>query len=169
MGLTDQIKKTALKTAFSYLEKNPEENAPKLMAWVDKLAGNGPDSFKAQRDAVRAVINDPSNNMHRLVMDILKQTDNEVLKATFTNFFLNANIIGWPVQEKNRKKYGCNIPWAILLDPTSACNLHCTGCWAAEYGNKLNLTYEEMDSIVNQANALGFCFFLFTGDGPPVH
>ena len=44
MGLTDQIKKTALKTAFSYLEKNPEENAPKLMAWVDKLAGNGPDT-----------------------------------------------------------------------------------------------------------------------------
>ena len=63
MGLTDQIKKTALKTAFSYLEKNPEENAPKLMAWVDKLAGNGPDSFQSQRDAIRAVINDPNNNM----------------------------------------------------------------------------------------------------------
>lgn len=30
MGLTDQIKKTALKTAFSYLEKNPEENAPMI-------------------------------------------------------------------------------------------------------------------------------------------
>ncbi|MDD7001190.1 MAG: stable inheritance protein KleA [Oscillibacter sp.] len=68
MGLTDQIKKTALKTAFSYLEKNPEENAPKLMAWVDKLAGNGPDSFQSQRDAIRAVINDPNNNMHQLVM-----------------------------------------------------------------------------------------------------
>ena len=142
MGWNEQIKKTALKTAFSYLEKNPEENAPKLMAWVDKLAGSGPYSFETQRNAIRAVINDPDNNMHKLVMDILTQTDNEVLKATFTNFFLNANIIGWPVQEKLRKAYNCNIPWAILLDPTSACNLHCTGCWAAEYGNKLNLSFE---------------------------
>ncbi|MGN0763865.1 MAG: radical SAM protein, partial [Aristaeellaceae bacterium] len=98
MGLTDQIKKTALKTAFSYLEKNPEENAPKLMAWVDKLAGTGPNSFQTQRDAVRKVIEDPDNNMHQLVMDVLTQTDSEVLKATFVNFFLNANIIGWPVQ-----------------------------------------------------------------------
>ena len=99
MGISNSVKKLTLNTAFSYLEKNPEENAPKLMAWVDKLAGSGPDSFESQRAAVRKVINDPDNNMHRLVMDILKETDNGVLKATFQNFFLNANIIGWPIQE----------------------------------------------------------------------
>ena len=52
------------------------------------------------------------------------------------------------------------------MDPTSACNLHCTGCWAAEYGNKLNLSYEELDSIVRQAKELGCYFFLFTGGEP---
>ena len=124
MGIADSMKKAAFSTAFSYIGKNPEENAPKLMAWVDKFAGEGPDSFPAQRAAIRNVINDKDNNMHQLVMDIMKDTDPDVLKATFMNFFLNANIIGWPKQEENRKKYGCNIPWAILLDPTSACNLH---------------------------------------------
>ena len=54
-----------LKTAFDYIEKNPEKNLPKLMEWVDKLAGSGPDSFQPQRDAFRAVINDPSNNMYQ--------------------------------------------------------------------------------------------------------
>ena len=117
MGIADSMKKAAFSTAFSYIGKNPEENAPKLMAWVDKFAGDGPDSFPAQRAAVRKVINDKDNNMHQLVMDIMKDTDPEVLKATFMNFFLNANIIGWPKQEENRKKYNCNIPWAILLDP----------------------------------------------------
>ena len=155
MGISDSVKKLTLNTAFSYLEKDPEQNAPKLMAWVDKLAGSGPDSFEPQRAAVRSVINDPDNNMHQLVMDILRETDKDVLKATFQNFFLNANIIGWPVQEKMREKHGCNIPWAILLDPTSACNLHCTGCWAAEYGNKLNLTFDEIDSIITQGKDLG--------------
>lgn len=168
MGITNTMKKITLKTAFNYLEKNPEENAPKLMAWVDKFAGDGPNSFPAQRKAIREVINDPSNNMYQLVMDIMKETDTEVLKATFENFFLNANIVGWPIQEQNREKYGCNIPWAILLDPTSACNLHCTGCWAAEYGNRLNLTFDEIDSIITQGKALGVYMYIYTGGEPLV-
>ena len=61
-----------------------------------------------------------------------------------------ANLVAWDKQEKSREKYQCNIPWAVLLDPTSACNLHCTGCWAAEYGHKLNLSYDEIDSIIRQ-------------------
>ena len=168
MGISNSVKKLTLNTAFSYLEKDPEQNAPKLMAWVDKLAGNGPDSFEPQRDAVRNVINNPDNNMHQLVMDIMRDTDKEVLKATFQNFFLNANIIGWPIQEKMREKYGCNIPWAILLDPTSACNLHCTGCWAAEYGNKLNLSFDEIDSIITQGKELGVYMYIYTGGEPLV-
>lgn len=168
MGIADSMKKAAFSTAFSYIGKNPEENAPKLMAWVDKFAGDGPNSFPTQRAAVRKVINDKDNNMHHLVMDIMKDTDPEVLKATFMNFFLNANIIGWPKQEENRKKYGCNIPWAILLDPTSACNLHCTGCWAAEYGNRLNMDFDTLDSIIQQGKELGITMYIYSGGEPLV-
>ena len=162
------LSKLGMKTAYSYIEKDPEKNLPKLMAWVDRLAGSGPDSFQEQRDAFRAVINDPSNNMYQLMMNIFRDVDSEVLKTTFENFFLNANIIGWPIQEEMRKKYNCNIPWAILLDPTSACNLHCTGCWAAEYGSKLNLSFEEIDSIIRQGKELGVYMYIYTGGEPMV-
>ena len=168
MALGNTMKKVALRTAFDYIEKNPEENMPKLMDWVDRFAGNGPESFPVQRAAVRKVIENPENNMYQLVMRIMKDTDSDVLKATFENFFLNANIIGWPMQEENRKKHGCNIPWAILLDPTSACNLHCTGCWAAEYGNRLNLSFDEIDSIITQGKALGVYMYIYTGGEPMV-
>lgn len=67
-----------------------------------------------------------------------------------------------------REVHNCNIPWLILMDPTSACNLHCTGCWAAEYGNKLNLTFDEMDSIVTQGKELGIYFYMMTGGEPLV-
>ena len=168
MGFTNQIKKVTLRTAFSYLEKNPEENIPKLMAWVDKLAGDGPNSFPAQRAAVHRVLDHPECSMYQLIMSIMKDIDQDVLKATFENFFLNANIIGWPKQEEYKEKYGCNIPWAILLDPTSACNLHCTGCWAAEYGNKLNLSFDEIDSIITQGKELGVYMYIYTGGEPLV-
>lgn len=168
MGFTNEFKRATLKTAFYYLEKNPEKNIHKLMALVDKFAGDGPDSFPTQREAFRNVLADSDNNMYQLIMSILNDIDKEVLKATLENFFFNANIVGWPKQEENRKKYGCNIPWAILLDPTSACNLHCTGCWAAEYGNKLNLTVEEIDSIITQGKALGIYMYIYTGGEPLV-
>ena len=101
---------------------------------------------------------------HGLYRDI----DQEVLKTIFRNFIINTGMIGFPKQRKLEEKLDCNIPWAILMDPTSACNLHCTGCWAAEYGNKLNMTYEELDSIICQANELGTYFFQYSGGEPLV-
>ncbi len=168
MRIRESFRKTALKTAFGYIEKDPEKNMLKLLDWVDKLAGDGPDSFEPQRKAFRHVLENPDNNMYKLIMDIFQTVDNDVLKTVFENFFLNANITGWPKQEEMRKKYGCNIPWAILLDPTSACNLHCTGCWAAEYGNKLNLRLEEIDSIIQQGKDLGVYMYIYTGGEPMV-
>ena len=168
MGIQERFRKTAIKTAFGYIEKDPEKNMLKLLDWVDRLAGEGPDSFEPQREAFRTVLENPDGSMYRLIMDVFQSVDNGVLKAVFENFFLNANIIGWPIQEEMRKKYGCNIPWAILLDPTSACNLRCTGCWAAEYGGRLNLSFDETDSIIRQGKELGVYIYIYTGGEPLV-
>lgn len=168
MDTSSKMVRYGIKKAFGYIEKNPQENMPKLMDWVDRFAGDGPDSFPVQRAAIRKVISDPENNMYQLIMKIMTETDSDVLKKTFENFFMNANLIGWPKQEEIRRKYNCNIPWAVLLDPTSACNLHCTGCWAAEYGNRLNLTFDEIDSIITQGKELGVYLYIYTGGEPLV-
>jgi MoaA/NifB/PqqE/SkfB family radical SAM enzyme len=91
-----------------------------------------------------------------------------VRRTVFENFVINATLEGWPKQEAARKKYDCNVPWAILMDPTSACNLHCTGCWAAEYGNRMNMDFETLDSIIEQGKALGTYMYLYTGGEPLV-
>ena len=54
------------------------------------------------------------------------------------------------------------------MDPTSACNLKCKGCWAAEYGHNSNLSLDEMRKVVSEAKALGTHFFMFTGGEPLV-
>lgn len=168
MDFSTAMKKFGMEQALNYAIKDPEKNLLRLLGWVDKLAGDGPDSFPTQRAVFRKVLSDPENNMYQLTMSVLKDIDQDVLKATFENFFLNANIIGWSKQEEYRQKYGCNIPWAILLDPTSACNLHCTGCWAAEYGNKLNLSFDEIDSIISQGKEMGVYMYIYTGGEPLV-
>ena len=75
MGIKNELKKTTLKTAFNYLEKDPEKNAGKLLNLVDKFAGDGPDSFPTQRAAFRKVLSDPNNNMYQLIMSVLKDID----------------------------------------------------------------------------------------------
>ena len=163
MSLKQKMTGVALNAAMNYISGDPEKNLPKLLALIEGL-GWGEDQTKVFHE----VLDNPDNIWHDYLMNLWRDIDNDVLKAIFCNLGLNATLFGYQEQVRNMEKYDCNIPWAILMDPTSACNLHCTGCWAAEYGNKLNLTYEEMDSIVNQANALGCYVFLFTGGEPLV-
>ncbi len=85
--------------------------------------------------------------------------DEGVRKTILENFLGNSLILRNLRKSELEKKYNCNIPWTLLLDPTSACNLSCTGCWAAEYGNKLSLSFEQLDDIVMQAKDLGMHMF----------
>ena len=153
-----------LNQALKYLEKNPEANIPKVMDLVDKVAPEG--WYEAQRSAFRNAIAE-KNNWYQLMMKVW-ELDPGVRNAFFKNFIVNASLSGSALQEEIMEKEDINVPWAILLDPTSACNLHCTGCWAAEYGNRLNLSLEELDSIVTQGKAMGTYMYIFTGGEPLV-
>ena len=165
MKTTDHIKKAAFDKAVDYFLADPEHNIVKIMDLLDKVAPE--DLFASQRAAFRGAI-DTQSNWYRLIMKIMNETNPEVRDDLVKTLIVDGNLMAWPVQEANREKYQCNIPWAILLDPTSACNLHCTGCWAAEYGNRQNLSLEEIDSIINQGTELGTHVYIYTGGEPLV-
>ena len=167
MSIKTNIEVTALRKVYDYLDKDPVNRLPKLGEQIDRYVKEG-STLSGQLSAIKTVLNDPSNNWYRFILDIFMNVDSGVRRAIFENFVINATLKFGETHDRLTQKYDCNIPWAILMDPTSACNLHCTGCWAAEYGNKLNLSYEELDSIIRQANELGCYFFLYTGGEPLV-
>ena len=162
--LAEGARALAVKHALKMLREPPEESIPQLIDWAKKFDKDG--VLSSQIGGVEAVLDDP--NWSRYIKSLWTDIDEGVRMKIFENFIVNSALIGMPRQQKVKDEHGCSVPWAILMDPTSACNLHCTGCWAAEYGNRLNLTYEEMDDIVNQANAMGTYMFLFTGGEPLV-
>ena len=165
MSISTTIAKFGLTKAFDALYKDPDKNLVTLIDWADKFSEG---RFPGPRAAIRKAIEDPEDAYYPYIRHVLNDVDPEVVKTAAVNFFINANLISGPIQEDLREKYQCNIPWAILLDPTSACNLHCIGCWAAEYGNKLNLTFEELDDIVQQGKEMGVYLYLFSGGEPLV-
>lgn len=168
MNMNNSIKSSmqnfAVDKALKYIEGNPEENIPKLMKLVDKLT---PEYwYKSQRDAIRTAIEE-KNHWYQLILKVY-DLDPGVRRAFFENFLFNASLKGSAIQHEVSEREGCNVPWAILLDPTSACNMHCTGCWAAEYGNKLNLSLETIDSIIRQGKEMGTYMYIYTGGEPLV-
>ena len=168
MSIIESVKNTAftvaVNTVLNYLEKEPETNIPKAMNLIDKALPDG--WYESQRAAFRKAIAE-KGNWYELILKAY-QLDTGVRKTLFQNFIINSALKGGAVQEEMRKKENCNIPWAVLLDPTSACNLHCTGCWAAEYGHKLNLSLETIDSIIRQGKDLGVYMYIYTGGEPMV-
>ncbi len=169
MKANEKIQAFVLNQAMNYISGNPEKNLPKLLTWVENIWG---DDFSAMSEVFHKILDDPENIWHQFVMELWQDIDNDVLKTTFSNFVVNASITGERKQEEYRAKYGCNVPWAILLDPTSACNLECIGCWAAGYcnhhSNQLNMSYETLDSIIRQGKELGTYFYLYSGGEPLV-
>ena len=126
------------------------------------------DELELDYDWIRRLVGNKDTALNDYLNRGLDELDPHVIKTTALNLGFEAMLSGTKTMHAMRKEHGCNIPWLILMDPTSACNLHCTGCWAAEYGNKLNLSYDEMSDIVRQGKELGIHFYMFTGGEPLV-
>ena len=110
----------------------------------------------------------PGGKWEDFLFDVIDNTDPHVFKTAIMNGGYEAAFRGLRTCTENAAKNGCNVPWIILFDPTSACNKHCVGCWAADYGNRLNLTYDECDKLITEASALGTHLFMLTGGEPLV-
>ncbi|MEA4881629.1 MAG: radical SAM protein [Synergistaceae bacterium] len=154
----------ALKRVLGYLDADPTENLPKIIDWIDKL--DRTTWFGSAYDKLREYLDDPSNNWNLLMKSVYTDIDPAVRKKLFENFVVHAGILGNLERRSLSKREDCSVPWAMLVDPTSACNLHCIGCWAAQYGHKLSLDFETLDDIIRQGKEMGTYMYLFSGGEP---
>lgn len=164
MSVSTKIKAAAIKQVYDYLDKDPEQNIPKLMDKLSSLDSDG--GIAGQLRTINKALNEPNSNWFNYIKSLWTDIDAGQRKALVNSAVVNASIIGNPTAIKLQEKYHCNIPWAILMDPTSACNLRCTGCWAAEYGHKMNLSLDELESIIRQGKELGTYVYLYSGGEP---
>ena len=156
----------AIDLAMKHVNKDRQKGLMDLVDLAEKFMGN--QFSKGAYDGARKLIQDPDSKWMQYVNRALDELDPNVIKMTALNLGFEAAFHGTRTIRKMREVHQCNIPWLILMDPTSACNLHCTGCWAAEYGHKLNLSYEELDDIITQGKKLGIYFYMYTGGEPLV-
>ncbi|MDD6282391.1 MAG: radical SAM protein [Oribacterium sp.] len=156
----------AIDVVLKDVDKNRGQCVCRLIDLMEKYMSD--EKLDVDFDKARDFVNNKDSVLNKYINRVLNEVDPHVLKTLALNLGFESFLYGTKTIRKMRAKYHCNVPWLILMDPTSACNLHCTGCWAAEYGNKLNLTLEEMDSVIRQGNELGVYFYMYTGGEPLV-
>ena len=148
----------------NHVNKDRERGLVQLVDITEKIAG---DMFqKKSYDGAREMFSDPNAKWTKYINKTLDEINPHVFKMNALNLGFEAAWYGTKTIRKNREVYQCNIPWVILMDPTSACNLRCTGCWAAEYGHEMSLSYETLESIVKQGRDIGTYFYMLTGGEP---
>ena len=157
------IRKT-LEQILKYIDKDPDAN-------LVKLATRGSTLFKGvfpkqNFEVFKKAAADKDNIWRQYVLGLLSDIDRNIVEEMAMALGVDAALYGTKAVRANREKYHCNVPFIILFDPTSACNLKCKGCWAAEYGYKQSLTNEEMQSIVTQGKEMGTHFYMLTGGEP---
>ena len=154
----------AIDAALKHLHKDRQKALLQFVDLAEKSLGDAwrPEAY----ENIRKQISNEDSKWMKFANNLFDNTDPKLIKMAALNLGYEAGFRGFHTTREMGKKNGCSIPWVLLIDPTSACNLRCTGCWAAEYGHQMSLSYEELDSIITQGEELGIHAFLFTGGEP---
>ena len=156
----------AIDVALKRLNKDREKGLLQIIDLAQRFMG---DNFKPEAyEGARKIVQNPDHKWMKFVNTMLDELDPNVAKMTALNLGFEAAFYGTKTIRKMREVHHCNIPWLILFDPTSACNMHCVGCWAGEYGHKNNLSFEDMDKIITEGKELGVYLYMLTGGEPLV-
>ncbi len=154
-----------LKLALYLIERNPDKNFIKLLNLLDKIAQRG-EHHQQIRALKQGYLDNPVIGQY---LKKLTEIAPSYKTGLLVNFLINASLLGIPYQYKMAEELGVMVPWAILLDPISICNLKCRGCWAGQYSKSDTLAYQTIDRIISEAKELGIYFIIFSGGEPTLY
>jgi len=152
-----------LQQTLNYLAKNPEKNIPKLASLLKQIAINI--EHKEKIEVLLQSYNQNSNT-RKYINRILTENNPYVRQKMVINYVINNSFMGVPRRKKKIEELGVNIPFTILIDPTSVCNLRCEGCWAGAQIKHDTLSFELLDRILTEAKELGIYWIVISGGEP---
>ena len=83
-----------------------------------------------------------------------------------TNLAVNHLLSGTNKRKAWAEREGYYPPSTVVISPTMRCNLSCYGCYAGDYDKSLELSLEEIDSVLIQMKEMGVYFAVISGGEP---
>jgi MoaA/NifB/PqqE/SkfB family radical SAM enzyme len=83
-----------------------------------------------------------------------------------TNLVVNHLLAGTNKRKAWAEREGYYPPSTVVISPTMRCNLTCYGCYAGDYQKSLELSLDEIDSVLTQMKEMGVYFAVISGGEP---
>jgi MoaA/NifB/PqqE/SkfB family radical SAM enzyme len=148
----------------NYIDRNPVKNLNNILKFL-KSTG----LYRIQEGStslIYEVLNNHENPWYRFLKNDYHDLNKKTRRNLIGNFLLRAGLFAKPKRKKLRETLQQQIPFAVLMDPTSACNLECLGCWANDYAKTDSLSFDLMDRIIREGKELAAYVYLFSGGEP---
>ena len=123
------------------------------------------DYYKERIRWIRQLIreNHPSIEFPRRILRDIHPNQRE---KWITNLAINHLLSGTNKRKAWADREGYYPPSTVVISPTMKCNLSCYGCYAGDYGKSLELSLEEIDSVLMQMKEMGVYFAVISGGEP---
>jgi len=123
------------------------------------------DYYKERIRWIRGLIRDkhPSIEFPRRILRDLHPNQRD---KWISNLAINHLLNGTNKRKDWADANGFYPPSTVVISPTMKCDLNCYGCYAGDYGKSLELTLDELDSVLLQMKEIGIYFAVISGGEP---
>jgi len=94
------------------------------------------------------------------------QLNPTVRKKLTETLIIKETLLGPNYRHRIERELGYYPPSTFVISPTMYCPLNCYGCYAGSYTQDESLSFDEVDSIIEQAKKLGIHFIVISGGEP---
>jgi MoaA/NifB/PqqE/SkfB family radical SAM enzyme len=111
-----------------------------------------------------------TDNLNSLewLLRIAERLSDASLRAFVGNLIVREMALGQRTRREFLAREGFEAPVTIVLNPTMACNLRCTGCYSFKMPRK-GMDYALLQKILREARAMGTHFITVSGGEPFVY
>lgn len=143
--------------------RNADATLRKMFQYCLKLTDD-PVWTAVVRDLLRK-LNDNHPAME-LARRFLTRLNPQVRSRLVRCLFVEGTLLGPKRRHALEPELGYYPPSTLVISPSMRCPLKCYGCYAGSYAKEDELTFEEVDRIIQDAKALGMYFLVFSGGEP---
>ena len=105
--------------AIKHTNKDRQKAMMQFIDLAQKFIGDtwDPAAYDRMRDAIATT----DTKWYKYISGLFDDITPKQMKALAVNVGYEAGIRGYKQTRQMAEKYNCNVPWVILMDPTSAC------------------------------------------------
>jgi len=139
------------------------ENLVRMTYLMELIPGK--QYYKDRIRWIRGLIreNHPSIEFPRRILRDLQPNQRD---KWITNLLVNHLLSGTDRRKSWLEREGYYPPSTVVISPTMKCNLDCYGCYAGDYRKSLELSLDEIDSVLEQMKEMGVYFAVVSGGEP---